>query len=335
VEIRELDASDEALTRRFWELGKAADQAGRPWSAFWSWEAARAAFATPSSSGAKLLLGAFEGETMLGGAEITLPKRDNTHLALLEAYVDPVHQRRGAGTALVDAATETVARHGRSIVLVEVATPMGGPESPALRLARRAGFRTGVVNDVKVVDLDATEHLWQPILAETKAAAEGYTLRSWRQVCPDDLVDGYCALLASFVEETPTGDLDVEPELWDEQRLREKEERFRRAGRHETTTVVVAPDGDVVGLTEAMVSAHAPDRGFQGGTIVSAAHRGHRLGLRMKVTNQVLVREEFPDCRTLLTSNADVNDAMNAVNDRLGFRPVERAVEMQKQLGDA
>jgi GNAT superfamily N-acetyltransferase len=152
-------------------------------------------------------------------------------------------------------------------------------------------------------------------------------------VCPDDLVEGYCTLLESFNAESPTGELDVEAERWDEQRLREKEARFRHGGRHETTTVALAPDGEVVGMTEVMVSEHAPDRGFQGATIVKPSHRGHRLGLRLKVTNQRLVREAFPGCRTLLTGNADVNAAMNAVNERLGYRSVERVHEMQKRLG--
>jgi hypothetical protein len=40
----------------------------------------------------------------------------------------------------------------------------------------------------------------------------------------------------------------------------------------------------------------------------------------------------FPDCRLLLTGNAGVNVAMNAVNDRLGYREVERCVEVQKEL---
>jgi GNAT superfamily N-acetyltransferase len=332
VHIREVDPSDESLTHRFWQLGKAADEEGRPWSPYWSWAAAQAAFTMPSSATRKLLLGAFEDGTMLGGAEISLPLLDNTHSVRLDLYVDPVHQRCGAGSALAAAALGTAARQGRTLVNAEVATPLDAPESPGLRLALRLGFTTGVVNDMKVVDLDATEHLWRPILAETEEPAAGYELRSWRDTCPDDLVDGYCALLTAFVEESPTGDLDVDPELWEEKRLREKEERFAASGRHETTTVAVSPAGQVVGLTEAMVSAHAPDRGSQGATIVLPAHRGHRLGLRLKATNHLLLRERFPGCRTLLTGNADVNTAMNAVNDLLGFRPVEQIHEMQKKL---
>ena len=44
------------------------------------------------------------------------------------------------------------------------------------------------------------------------------------------------------------------------------------------------------------------------------------------------VRAAFPDCRYVFTANAGVNAPMNAVNDALGFRDVERALEMQRRL---
>jgi GNAT superfamily N-acetyltransferase len=185
---------------------------------------------------------------------------------------------------------------------------------------------------MKVVDLDETRHLWPKLIEETAASVADYSLRSWRGVCPDDLVAGYCALLESFNEETPTGELDLEAERWDETRLREKESRFRSSGRQELITVAVAADGEVVGVTEAMLSEDTPDRGFQGATIVAPGHRGHRLGLRLKATNAELLKGAFPECRTLLTGNADVNAAMNAVNDRLGYRAVEQILEMQRQV---
>jgi hypothetical protein len=34
----------------------------------------------------------------------------------------------------------------------------------------------------------------------------------------------------------------------------------------------------------------------------------------------------------MLTGNADVNAPMNAVNDALGYRVVERALELRKEL---
>ena len=81
-----------------------------------------------------------------------------------------------------------------------------------------------------------------------------------------------------------------------------------------------------------MVNQRAAWRGFQSGTLVSPEHRGHALGLAVKLANHRQIRAMFPDCRVLITGNADVNAAMNKVNDALGYREVERCVEMQKAI---
>jgi GNAT superfamily N-acetyltransferase len=332
VDIRRIDPRDEQLTRRFWEVGKAADPVGRPWSSYWSWPAARAVLTAPSGSTRRLLLAAYHDGDMVGASEISLPQLDNRHLAYLELYVDPARQRRGFGSALLEAGIAAVRAEGRRTLSAEVATPLDGEDSAGLRFARSHGFTTGVVDEMKVVDLPATEGLWQDMLSDTKAEAAGYVLHGWRDVCPDEYLEGYCLLLESFNTETPTGELDVEPEHWDEARVREKEARFRRAGRHEVTTVAVAPDGSVAGVTEVMVSEHVPERGYQGATLVAPGHRGHGLGLWMKAANHTAVRRAFPACSHLLTGNADVNAHMAAVNDRLGYRAVERVLEMQREI---
>lgn len=333
MDIREIDPCDETLTHRFWEIGKAADELDRPWSTFWPWENATAAFKHPSIALRKTLLGAFDGDQMIGCAEISFPLLDNTHTTCPEIFVDPLHQRRGAGAALMRATEEVAREAGRQVLIAEVATGLSGPESSGVQFARRLGFTVGLVDDIKVVDLVGTEGTWDALAEEAGRHAAGYELRGWLDECPEDLVDGYCRLTETFNLEAPTGDLDLEAERWDRDRLREKETRFRRSGRHEVSIVALAPDGSVVGLTEVVVSDHRPQIGQQGGTLVAREHRGHRLGIAMKVANHRAVRRAHPECVRLLTGNADVNEAMNAVNDRLGYRTVERLVEMQKGIG--
>ncbi len=53
-------------------------------------------------------------------------------------------------------------------------------------------------------------------------------------------------------------------------------------------------------------------------------HRGHRLGLALKAANHLLVHEQVADLRMVRTWNADTNAHMVAVNDALGYRPLER-----------
>ena len=120
--------------------------------------------------------------------------------------------------------------------------------------------------------------------------------------------------------------------MWDEERVRRMEEQGEQIWRRVFATAALAADGSMAGLTEVVLNDHAPTRGFQSGTLVLPEHRGHALGLAMKVANQRALRAAYPQCRILMTGNADVNAAMNAVNERLGYREVERCVELQKEL---
>ena len=58
----------------------------------------------------------------------------------------------------------------------------------------------------------------------------------------------------------------------------------------------------------------------------------YRLGLALKVTTHDLVRAAYPALLTVDTSNAEINTHMNAVNETLGYRPIETLLELQKVL---
>lgn len=204
--------------------------------------------------------------------------------------------------------------------------------SAGLHFARAVGFRDAIEDRIKVVDLVATEAMWSELERRVAPRHRDYQVVTWRDVVPPDLVEGYCRLNEMFVEEAPLGELDIEPERWDASRVAEQTERNRRTGRRLLAAGALAPDGTLVGLTEVMVNDRAPWRGFQSGTLVDPGHRGHALGLGIKLANQRQVRAVFPDCEVLMTGNAGVNAAMNAVNDALGYQEIERCVELQKNL---
>ena len=98
-------------------------------------------------------------------------------------------------------------------------------------------------------------------------------------------------------------------------------------------TVALDGDGNVVAYTDIVVARHDPDFCFQWGTLVDRPHRGHRLGLAVKVANlQALQASHTADGRRLVTWNAEVNDHMIAINERLGFRKTARGGELQKKI---
>ena len=118
---------------------------------------------------------------------------------------------------------------------------------------------------------------------------------------------GFLAIQNMFISEAPSGDADVENELWDEARLRGTRDARRGGPRQDARTFALTRDGEVVALTEAFVNETTPDRGLQSGTLVMPEHRGHRLGLAIKVANQQAMAERSRTLEWLMTGNADVN----------------------------
>ncbi len=128
------------------------------------------------------------------------------------------------------------------------------------------------------------------------------------------------------------GELELEPELYPPERIRADEDAFEQAARVRCATVALDPEGACAAYNEIVVAAHEDGRAFQWGTLVLPAHRGHRLGLAVKARTLQLLAAEYPEVRQVVTFNADVNAPMIAINDRLGFRPVERLGEFQRRL---
>jgi hypothetical protein len=63
--------------------------------------------------------------------------------------------------------------------------------------------------------------------------------------------------------------------------------------------------------------------------MVLGEHRGHRLGVRLKLENLRLAMQTFPEARWHDTFNADSNEPMLAVNVALGFQPVRGWAECE------
>jgi GNAT superfamily N-acetyltransferase len=331
MDFAEIDVHDDDLVRRFWEAGKEADEDGRPYATFWPLRSAMVAFRSAHNSMEQHPLAALEDGQVLGSNQVILPVLDNTHVAFMEILVRPAARRRGVGGALLDAGLELARAKSRSTVISEVNTPLGG-RSEGREFLERRGFTTGIVERHRVLDLPLDQDRLDALATSAAPHHADYRLETVGDVVPAQYLDGYCALQSAFNDEAPTGDLDVEPEAWDADRVRQTEARLREQGRHICSTVAFAPDGSMVALTDMSTSDSQPSIGLQGGTLVLPKHRGHRLGLASKVANLRHFQADFPAVRAVHSWNAEENGPMVAINDTLGFRAVERLVEMQRRL---
>nr|WP_246298661.1 GNAT family N-acetyltransferase [Nocardioides panaciterrulae] len=316
--------------RDWWAVGRAAS-VERPFDAWPSWEAIRKKFATQRHDGHAVRLAALLDGRVAGASSLWCFDLDNTHLAQIEIWVHPDARRRGVGSALLADAEARVRREGRTTMVATAFAPVGA-ESPGSLFAGARGYAVASHEQTKLVDLRRAPAGWAALDEQVAAALGHYRVVVAEEAVPEQYVGDFCGLLSAFLGEVPTGDLDLTPVSWSRRRVRDTEERFRREGIVNVYGLAVAPDGHLCGFSDLRVSREDPRHATVGGTLVLPGHRGHRLGLAMKLGTHRRVVELFPGCERAETGNAGVNAAMNAVNEQLGYRVVERALDLQKRL---
>ena len=250
-----------------------------------------------------------------GWYRLSLPQRENRHLADLDLKVHASSRRAGLGTALLRHAAGRARDHGRTAI---AGSARAG--SPGTAFAHAVAARTGVVDVARVLELAtiAPGHL-ATLRAKAESASRGYRLLSWTGPAPAGQVDDVAAINNSAEADMPR-DPAHEPRLWDGERVRMDERRQAAQGlRIYTVAAQSQATGELAGLTALAVDPAEPEWGFQELTAVARAHRGHRLGLLAKIAMLELLAEREPQLTRIITGNADANEHMISINNDLGF----------------
>lgn len=276
------------------------------------------------------LYGAYADGAVVGTARVELPKHDNLNLADVEVTVLPAHRRKGIGSALFEHVAARVAELGRTSILGVVNQPIGADDVPGGHFATRFGFTRRNVEMRRALALPVAEDLLDSLAAKAAEKLGDYRLVSWTGPCPDEHAEQYAHLKSLLMSEAPSGEMDYEPEVWDVARLRADEKKAADQGRDILTVIAVAPDGVIAGHTQIGVTREGEHRAYQWDTLVLPEHRGHRLGLALKVANQRALQAGYPGHTSIETWNAVQNGPMVAVNLELGFREIERYEEWQR-----
>jgi RimJ/RimL family protein N-acetyltransferase len=328
MELREFTADDVDDVRRFVDLTNAVGKVDSPWvhpatvseyqgQLRYGWDGEPP---TP-------FLALVDGEPV-GQAEYSTSEWDNHHLAWLWVAVHPDRRRQGYGGRILDALVERAREEERTSVGI------GGWESDATRaFAARHGL------DLKSQDLNRRQFLaelnWEFIRAMRDAAATqaaDYELVRRLGATPEEELEALAEMTAA-INDAPTDDLDIEDEVFPAERVRNYESaqlargyRFHRVfARHRET-------GQLAGHTVVVVDGERPHLAEQHDTSVVRAHRGHRLGLLLKAELLLWLHETQPQVESIDTWNAESNDHMIEVNEKLGYRIMGRALAFQRAI---
>jgi GNAT superfamily N-acetyltransferase len=257
--------------------------------------------------------------TAAGGYLLELPAKENTHIGWLGIMVAPDRRRAGLGTLLLRHAAVRAREHGRTVLFAE--TRDGAPGSA---FAAAMGARPGITEARRILHLaDMPPGHLADLRRQAEPAADGYSLVSWRGSAPEEYLSGVAAV-ANAMNDAPHSP-GFEPEQMDAQRVRDAERLIIVQGvRHYSVAARCDRTGELAGLTQFAVDPLQPDWGYQHLTAVARAHRGHRLGLLVKVAMMELLAEAEPGLERVITGNADANSHMIAINEALGFRVLDR-----------
>lgn len=315
VDISRLDDTEGAAFDEWYAVYSAAYD--RPFDAPWLPVEKRVNL-TDDAYEAKIALVARAGERIVGGGTATLPLKDNTSLAYLDVFVHPRERRQGHGTAMLEALAAEVREAGRDRLFIEAMWGVDEKTSPAREFVTALGFAPDLIDAARQLDL--------PAEPPDAPVADGYSLHTWRGVCPEEWLDSYADLRRRMVSEAPNGEIGLEEEYWDAERVRSDEAATARS--HREIQVVVArhdSHGDVpgplVGHTQ-LLFPEASDEVYQWDTLVLPEHRGSGLGLSLKAAAMRASADLLAGRSRIMTYNAASNAPMIAVNERLGFRQV-------------
>ena len=138
--------------------------------------------------------------------------------------------------------------------------------------------------------------------------------------------------ITTLTVDAPTGTVDFEEEKLTPERYAEMVATTDAMGRARYETVALTPDRQVVAQSTLALSLDESTKVYQWGTFVHREHRGHKLGLATKAVNLRAVQAARDDLTMVVTQNGETNDYMVAINERMGFRPIEVAAEFVKPL---
>jgi GNAT superfamily N-acetyltransferase len=339
--IRELNPLDDTEFERFHEVYVGAQLFERPWGSVQSLHDHRVEMLDDDPGERHIAVVAVDraGEVgdpggIVGVGIVYLPVSDNRHLAWMELGVLPEHRRRGIGSSVLDHLVELCRLDGRTDLVLETAYPFEARgDHPYRRFCERHGFALANTEVRRHLALPVEQTLLDALIEEAAAHHDGYRIEAFDGPIPDALLESLCACKNRLGVDAPTGAMTFEEEQITPEVHRHREATARRQGRTLLTTVAITGVDEVVAYNELVILEPPNPNVSQWGTLVRAEHRGRRLGLAVKARGiKELQARVGPHVRRVSTCNAEQNQHMVAINERLGFEVVELSPAFQRRL---
>jgi mycothiol synthase len=261
-----------------------------------------------------------DGGRAVAMAEVNWEEKDeNRERLYVWLAVTASERRKGLAKELLKPAVETAKQLGRNRLF----SWLSGGGSPHEEFAKHMGAQFSMNeyhNRLFIEELDRS--MLDDWIARAPERASDYSLEFWQGATKPDDLEQFAKVMDSM-NSAPRPE-DWEDEKYTPEQVRGFEERWIAAGfelwryvaRHNST-------GEIAGYTAMFPNQWRPEFADQGDTGVLDKHRNKGLGRWLTAAMLVKLLDERPKTRWVETGNATTNKPMLAINNALGFRPVE------------
>jgi GNAT superfamily N-acetyltransferase len=271
---------------------------------------------------------------------------DRADTSWVQVLVHPEFRGRGIGRALADRVEETVLADGRRKAIAYVA----GRENGGQRLASPTGYGSIAADDRATRFMQARGYSFEQVermsrlalpvpglhaLVTSAAGASGpdYRVHTWVGRTPERWLEDRAVLATRMSTDAPSAGLEEPEDVWTAQRQRDADDRRESSPRrHLVAAAEHVPSARLVAYSVLSVPRQPHRAVQQYATLVLREHRGHRLGMLVKVANLAHLAATHPGHPSILTFNAEENRHMLDVNEALGFTAIAYEGAWRKDL---
>ena len=234
-------------------------------------------------------------------------------------------RERGIGSALAEHIDAIARADGRRKVIAFFPSPDAAGErieaptgfgsvpagNPEVRFALRHGYR--------LEQVERGSRLALPVSVTVEAPPD-YRLHHWIDSTPFEWLEQMAVLNTRMSTDAPSAGLEEPEDVHTVERILEQDAAVGRDPRSFLYSAVEhIPTGVLAGYTSMAVPVDASRSVAQYSTLVLKEHRGHRLGMLLKLANLDHLQRQRPGRPSITTFNAEENRFMLDVNEKVGF----------------
>lgn len=316
--FRPLDVADGVEMRTFYDTMCAAEAVGRPWFEAPPFDRCVTIYRSEDPASERHADVLEMAGQIVAVASTLCRLTDNTDLANVALFVAPEHQNCGYGSLLMDHLAVKFKALGRTKLVGQTSFAFADEHThPVLGWWAKNDFHPILTAHRRFLTLPVTQNRIDQLWQEVQPHCADYQIEVLVGQVPEALLASYCAVTNQITVDAPTGGDDFEALNETPESVSARTQMWAERG--ERCYFAVATKADqVVGVSDLAVLPGVSEA-EQGNTIVLKEHRGHRLGLALKLKMLEVLQDQHPEVVRVETENAAENTAMIAVNDQLGF----------------